>query len=156
MKLYLVRHGEAVSEKIDPQRPLSEKGREEISKIAKFLKEIKVKIEVIWHSNKLRAKETAQIIANGIFPLEELVEREDLSPNAPVEKWPEEIKNFGKDLMIVGHLPFLQKLLSLLLLNSEEFSIVDFKSAGVISLNLDKEKELWQIDFYFHPLLMNL
>ena len=36
MNIYLVRHGEAVSEKLDPERPLTSSGRQEVERIGRY------------------------------------------------------------------------------------------------------------------------
>jgi len=132
MRLYLAQHGEAVSKEIDPARPLSEKGKTDVSKIAKFLKEKGIRPDIIWHSTKKRAIQTAQILAESITPKEEIIEKHGLAPNDPVDKLHQELSSENKDLMIIGHLPFLQKLISLLLTGSEIREVVGFSPGGVI------------------------
>ncbi len=134
MRLYLVQHGEATDKEIDPARPLSEKGKTDVSKIAKFLKEKKLNVESIWHSTKRRAIQTAQILAESIIPKEGIIEKQGLAPNDPLDKLYQELTRENKDLMIVGHLPFLQKLSSLLLTNSENYKVIAFSPGGVICL----------------------
>ena len=63
MKLFLVQHGEARAKDADPDRPLSEKGREDIKKTAEFLKKTGQKPDLIWHSSKTRAIQSAEIIS---------------------------------------------------------------------------------------------
>ena len=63
MMLYLVRHGDAVGADVNPTRPLSEEGREEVLKVAHHLKKNRIEVDHIWHSGKVRAIETAEIIA---------------------------------------------------------------------------------------------
>ena len=50
MKVYLVQHGEAKSEKEDPQRNLTDKGIDEVQKVANFLRPLKLTVNAIWHS----------------------------------------------------------------------------------------------------------
>ncbi len=150
MKLYLVQHGKAVDEKIDPKRPLSEDGKVETEEMARFLQVRKIKPEIIWHSEKLRARQTAEIFAN-ILDVSEVVEKEGLKPNDPVELFRNEIEVMEKDLMIVGHLPFLAKLCSLLITGNEERYIVEFKYSGVLCLDF---KEKWKIYWYLTPELI--
>ena len=64
MRLYLVQHGEAMSKDENPERPLTAKGRKNVTKTAKFLKKKGIRVRKIFHSTKLRAKQTAQIIAS--------------------------------------------------------------------------------------------
>lgn len=62
MRLFLIRHGDAVSERVNIKRPLSTKGRDEIFEVAVRLKSLGHSIDTIFHSRKDRAKETAQIL----------------------------------------------------------------------------------------------
>lgn len=144
MKLYLVRHGEAVSEDIDPTRPLSEKGKADTLKVAGFLRAAGIqKVGSIWHSTKARAIQTARIFAETMAHKECLVEKEGLAPNDPPDKLPEELSAQETDLMIVGHLPFLQKLISLLLVGSESHKVVSFHQGGVVCLECKGDGKWW-------------
>lgn len=138
MRLYLVQRGKALSEDINPKRPLSEEGREDVERIAKFLKG-KIDLDMIWHSEKLRAKETAEILAKYLLPKEGLREVRGLTPLDPVESLPEKIIGEDKEIMIVSHLPFLQKLCSLILTGSENYNLVNFSQAGCVYLE-EREK----------------
>ena len=62
MHVYLVRHAKALSPDEDPKRPLSAEGREQAKSVARFLKRQQlVLVNEVWHSTKLRAKQTAEI-----------------------------------------------------------------------------------------------
>lgn len=136
MKLYLIQHGISLSEKEDPQKPLTPEGIGQTEKVAEFLKRNNITVESLWHSNKLRAIQTAQIISQNLN-FKEIRQREDLAPLEPVNKIAYEILSLNKDLMIVGHLPFLAKLANLLLINREEPSLISFKNSGVVVLEYD-------------------
>lgn len=145
MRLYLIQHGLSLPEEKDPERPLSSEGKEQTQKIAEFLKAKSVEVDSLWHSPKLRAIQTAQIITKSIF-CPEIQERNDLNPLDSVEKFPEEIKSLSKNLMIVGHLPFLQKLASLILSGLETNQFVSFKNSGVVCLEYtDTWKIVWMV-----------
>ncbi len=118
MKLYLIQHGEATTEEVDPSRPLTAKGRSDVQKIASFLKGAGVCLKVILQSGKTRARETAEIIGAHLGPDCQVKVREGLGPNDSVLALAKEISGTRDDLMIVGHLPFLGKLASLLLSGS--------------------------------------
>ncbi len=149
MKLYLVRHGEAVGEEIDQRRPLSPKGREDVSKIAQFLKRLGIKIDAIWHSGKLRAQETAEIIAQYLPPKEGILEREGLSPLDPVAEIKNLLRREEKDILIVGHLPFLNHLISSLLFGKENPEFFQFPSAGVVGL--ERRDETYSLVWAISP-----
>lgn len=150
MRLYLIQHGLSLPEEKDPEKPLSPEGKEQTQKIAEFLKAKSLKVDSIWHSPKSRAIQTAEIISNSIF-CSEIKERNDLNPLDPVEKFPDEIKSLNKNLMIVGHLPFLQKLASLLLSGSETNQFISFKNSGVVCL---ESANIWKIVWMITPELI--
>ncbi len=153
MKLYLIQHGEATAEEIDPSRPLTAKGRSDVQKIASFLKGVRVRPVVILHSGKTRARQTAEIIAAEIGPDCQVKEREGLAPNDPVMVLAKEIVGMTNDLMIVGHLPFLGKLASLLIAGSESKNLVAFRQGGAVCLQRNEDKT-WQVAWMVTPELL--
>ncbi len=145
MKVYLVQHGLSMPEEMDPEKALSPEGNNQSRNMAEFLREKSVRVDCIWHSPKKRAAQTAHIMAE-ILAGPETQERTDLNPLDPVGKFPGEIKSSNKDLMIVGHLPFLQKLASLLLSGIEDNLFITFRNSGVICLEYtDSWKLLWTV-----------
>jgi len=150
MKLYLIQHGLSLPEEKDPKRPLSAEGEEETQKTAEFLKTKGITVDCIWHSSKLRAIQTAQIISKFIR-CPEILERHDLNPLDSVSKFAEEIKFLNKDLMIIGHLPFLEKLAALLVTGTESYKIVAFKYSGVVCLEYS---DTWKIAWIITPQLL--
>ena len=153
MKLYLVQHGNALSKEQDPQRPLSEKGTKDVSKVAEFLKGLDISIEALWHSGKARAAQTARILGNALGKGDGLEQHEGLAPNDDVQNVVREISSAGADIMIVGHLPFLSKLTSLLLVGDESADIVQFKQAGIVCLEEDDAK--WRLSWFLTPQLLD-
>lgn len=153
MRLYLVQHGEATAEEVNPDRPLTEKGQRDAVKTAVFLKASGEKIDVIWHSTKTRAIQTASIFKGQLSPKEGIVQKEGLAPNIPPNALFATIILTKKNTLIVGHLPFLQKLVSLVLLNSESHEIIRFNMAGVVCLERNAEGK-WQLIFEIIPDLL--
>jgi phosphohistidine phosphatase len=137
MYFYLVRHGEAKSELEDPLRPLSDKGKKGIDKVASCLGRLGVRPEGINCSEKLRARETAEIIATRLSIVDKIKPIKGLSPNDDVGPVAELLCAEAKSLMLVGHLPFLSKLLSLLVISDPERSIVSFQPGTVVCLSRD-------------------
>ncbi|MES9849230.1 MAG: histidine phosphatase family protein, partial [Candidatus Thiodiazotropha sp.] len=68
MKLYLVQHGEACKKEVDPDRPLTDRGREDIDRLATFLKQAGIRPDRVVHSGKLRAMQTAGRLTDAIAP----------------------------------------------------------------------------------------
>ncbi len=148
MKLYLVRHGEVSNREVFSNRSLSQKGKADVFKMGKFLKGADVKIDVLWHSRKVRAVQTAQILTKIIeIDQEKVVEKEELFPTAPANNLLKQIIKENTNLMIVGHLPYLQKISSLLLVNSEYEELIKFPSGGVVCLKREGDKWylLWEV-----------
>ena len=145
MKLYLVRHGEPRPESEDPKRPLSDKGRQEIERLAAFIKDrFHIHIQSIQHSGKLRAEQTAEILAQALEPAEGLKQSDGLKPLDDPSIWADRLSTMDEDIMLVGHLPHLSRLVSDLITRDAEKKIVDFTTGGLVCLSRDAAG-LWAI-----------
>lgn len=153
MKVYLVRHGEAVSSQFDPKRPLSEHGLADIRKVASFIKPLKISVEHVWHSGKLRAAQTADILAESVSVEKDCSAHKDLGPNDDVTIIADELEAYNTDLMIVGHLPFLVYLTSLLVAGKETANVAAF-DAGSIACLYRSDSGRWQIEWMITPELL--
>ncbi len=134
MRIYLIRHGEAVSEEIDPRNPLSENGKQDIERIGKFLAALKIQPVYFFHSEKLRAIQTAEIIAKCIHYQGQLESRSELDPLGLVSPISSEINQSSEDMVFVGHMPFMGKLVSKLITGYENNDIVAFQTGTVACL----------------------
>ena len=148
MRLYLVQHGEAKSEAGDPERSLTIRGEEETKKISGAAKRLGIRPSRIYHSGKKRAEQTAGIIA-GAFGLSVQL-GQGLNPNDDVHPWVERISKEIEDLMIVGHLPFLEKLVSFLVCGDEGAKAVMFRYSAIVCLE-KKESGRWVVDRVIKP-----
>ena len=153
MKLYFVQHAKAASKQVDPQRPLTEEGRRDVQKVVAFIKPLKLCLDCLWHSGKRRADETAELLAEVIEVKKAKIARDGLGPNDDVTVLRNELAFSQQDIMIVGHLPFLSKLVSFLLAWSESADTVAFKNGGIVCLNR-AETNQWQIDWIVTPQLI--
>lgn len=135
MKLYLVRHGDAVQKTVDSKRPLSEKGIMEVSSVAHYmaLKNDTKPVQIV-NSGKLRAKQTAEILARHLHYNAALDEDNALEPMEDTSIWADRLDKLDQDTMLVGHLPYLGKLVSLLLYRDENAKEVFFQPAAVVCL----------------------
>jgi len=120
MRLYIVRHGDAVSEKVDAARPLSREGRAIVEGIAAFLAKSDSQVARIFHSGKTRAAQTAEILAASLCEAAPPATLEGLNPLDPIETIADELDQWYEDTMIVGHLPFVGRLLAYLLGQNDE------------------------------------
>jgi phosphohistidine phosphatase len=150
MKVYLVRHGEAVSSQFDPQRPLSEQGRADIRKVASFIKPLEISVEHIWHSGKLRAAQTAEKLAGAVLVEKDCSAHKYLGPNDDVTIIADELEAHNTNLMLVGHLPFLVYLASLLVAGKQTANVIAFDAGSIACLNRRNPGQ-WQIEWMITP-----
>jgi len=148
VRLFLMQHGEAKSEAEDPERSLTVKGEEETRKISGAAKRLGIRPPRIYHSGKKRAEQTAEIIARALGLSVQL--GQGLNPNDDVRPWVERISREAEDLMIVGHLPFLEKLASFLVCSDEGSKAVVFRYSAILCLEM-KEPGRWAVDWFLKP-----
>ncbi len=148
MKLYLVQHGEAVSKDEDPERPLSAKGKKDVIKLAACLKEAGQSAARVLHSGKLRAQQTADILAKAVLSEGSIEAIDGINPNDPVQDFL--LESFDKNTMMVGHLPFMARVVTYLVTGSDEPTIVKYQPGSVVCLEQD-EAANWQIQWMLRP-----
>jgi phosphohistidine phosphatase len=138
LNVYLIQHAESVSEKVDPARPLSGEGKATMEKVAALAARLKIKPDFIFHSERLRAKQTAEILARNLGLSGKLRERHGLGPMdpiTPIAGWLREERSKGVNgLAIVGHLPFLDRLSSILIIGNEAPRVVSFQNGAIVEL----------------------
>lgn len=149
MKLYLVQHGKAKSKDEDPQRPLTEAGRQETEKMAALAARMGVEVHQIRHSGKTRAAQTAAIFQEQLDPPSGLQAVDGLNPTDEVEPVAEHLKAAGETVMLVGHLPFMPGLAGWLVNRDPQAPPVPFRNSGILCLQL-KEGE-WSVDWHLTP-----
>jgi phosphohistidine phosphatase len=152
MLLYLIQHGDAKKEEEDPSRPLSNRGVEDVERAAAYLKRLGIAVKDILHSGKLRAKQTAEIIARNLPPgcFKSLSETDGLFPLDNPGIWDDRLKYMSDDMMLVGHLPHLGRLCSLLLCGDEEKHILSFKMGCVVCMERDANG-VWSVRWAVTP-----
>jgi phosphohistidine phosphatase len=141
MQLFLVHHGDAVGPEIDPQRPLSAEGKTHVDRIAGAAAKRGAKPEVVWHSGKLRARQTAEAFWRACNPLAELSATRDLQPDDPPEWIAERFYGENRDILIAGHFPHLPRLLTLLTGSGDEGA---FPLHGIVALTSDDAGKSWK------------
>ena len=151
MNLYLVQHGEAVDEKVDPERPLSERGRAETIRVAAYAaKHADIEVLAVTHSGKLRARQTAELMALEIPTLQGVVPVKDLEPNANPGIWVERLTLMDDDVILVGHLPHLSRLTSALLCGDPDKPVVQFRYSAMLCLRKERP-DRWLVDWLLTP-----
>jgi len=134
MDIYLIQHAQAKSSEQDPARPISEDGLSNIERVAAYAEKLGFRVDHIYQSGKLRAQQTAEILARHLGIAEKVEAKEGLDPSdnvAPIKDWLDRLSSDGmRSIVIVGHLPFLDKL------NLDQFAVINFvfSFSHVISL----------------------
>lgn len=148
-RVYLVQHGEAKREEEDPQRPLTERGRAEVEQVAAWLARAAVPVDAIEHSGKLRAQQTAELLAAALRPAGGVRAVSGLAPRDDVRPVAERLGQGDERLMLVGHLPFMSRLASLLLVGDPERELVRFRYGGVVCL--ERQDAGWRLVWMVTP-----
>jgi phosphohistidine phosphatase len=148
MEVYLVQHGRALPKDTDPARPLSQEGRADVRSIAAALGR-NIRVERLIHSAKERARQTAEILMTmpGCSAAPE--ESGGLSPKDSVEPWAERLAEAEESTMLVGHLPFMGRLASVLLGDEPTMERVRFTPGTV--LGLSRTDDGWRLELLIRP-----
>jgi len=150
MFLYLVRHGEAKPESEDPERGLTDDGMKNARRMGEFLSFMGTEVDTVIHSRKKRALQTAQAITESIRPKKEIRAEDGLAPNDDPAAWVTRINAMNEDTAIVGHLPFLDRLLGLLVLGDADRRIIDYKPVGTVCLT-PAGNGRWLVEWAINP-----
>lgn len=151
MEIYLVQHGKSKSKEEDPERPLTDEGFRDIRKMASFASKVTaVNVRKIFHSGKLRARQTAEELAASLRPVEGVEEAGDLDPMADPDIWAARISESDGGIMLVGHLPHLAGLSGALLCDDKTKNPINFHNAGMIKLVRDSDLK-WHLDWIVIP-----
>jgi phosphohistidine phosphatase len=149
MYLYLIRHAQAKPKEEDSQCGITQNGERVTEQMADYFKRLKPRVREIWHSGKLRAMQTADIMASSIGLKEKLIEKVGLAPMDDVLKIIEQLTAIEDNLMIVGHLPHLARLSSVLLSGDQEAGLIRFSNSAIVCL--ESEDRQWQLAWMVVP-----
>ena len=114
------------------------------------MNEKRVPVDKIYHSGKMRAHQTAEIFAEKLIVNGDVIPIDGINPKDSAEAFAKKIANLKPNTMIVGHLPFMAKLVSLLVTGKEEPILVAYRPASVVCLVQDEEKH-WHIGWMLRP-----
>ena len=106
-----------------------------------------VRPDQVWHSGKLRARQTAELFWRACNPLAPFSAARGLQPDDPPAWLRDELAGESRSILIVGHMPHLDRLLRLLLEGDPQAPSRVFLSHGCVALERDAErwKEIWRV-----------
>ena len=144
MNLYLLRHGIAAEpgvagSKPDSERPLTAKGEDRLRKAAKAMAEMDLAYDLILSSPFRRAKQTAEIMAKNFKLQKKLAFSDDLTPAGNPRLLIQQLNQLRpepENVLLVGHEPYLGKLIALLATGNTSLEI-DFKKGGLCKLEAE-------------------
>jgi len=104
---------------------------------------------VVWHSGKLRARQTAEAFWRACNALAECSSTRDLQPDDQPAWIADRIRGETRDILIAGHFPHMPRLLTLLL-GALGSSVVAFPKHGMVALESEDQgqtwREIWRIE----------
>jgi phosphohistidine phosphatase len=149
LNLFLVHHGDAVGPDVDTRRPLSPAGRAAVVCVAAQAAARGAKPDVVWHSGKLRARQTAEEFWRACNALADFSATRDLQPDDSPAWMRDRLRGESRHVMLVGHYPHLPGLLALLT-PAGAADAAGFPPHGIVALETIDEgetwKELWRIE----------
>jgi len=150
MALYLVQHGKSLPKDKDPQKGLSQEGIAETERIAKAAKGYDIHVSKITHSGKTRARQTAEIFDAALKPKVGIHVRTGLNPLDDVTVFADTIDS-AEDEMLVGHLPFMERITAYLITGFADKPVFKFQNSGIVCLDKDPATESWVIKWALMP-----
>ena len=146
--ILLVHHGDAVHPAVDASRPLSERGFLDVTRLAEAAAARGVKPDVIWHSGKLRARQTAEAYWRACNPLAPFSATRGLLPDDPPIWMRDQLAGDTRSIVVVGHMPHMPRLLRLLVTGDADAMSVSFPLHGCVALEPEgnRWKESWRLE----------
>ena len=145
-----MRHGEALSPQLDPERGLTDNGKLKIEIIAKYLQQKGITFQCVFHSTKKRARETAEIMSHIISPTIKPDTHKNITPNDDPKLILSEINNWTEDTLLTSHLPFVPNLITLLTGHDAYLSAISFETGTIVCLE-NNEDPIWNIMWAISP-----
>lgn len=150
MILYLMQHGDAVSKDIDPDRPLSETGQADIRRMGEFLERHGERPSRVFHSGKLRAAQTAEILGAAFAPALASEEMEGLGAKDFPDALAEKLSGWTDDVLLVSHMPLVGKLVTRLVCGAEDPRIFAFSPGSIVCVERGGDQR-WALNWFVHP-----
>ena len=151
MHVYLVRHGKASKDPsipTDEERPLTKRGRADVKAIARFMANAGVQVHQIRHSGLVRARETADIFAQHLNPPGGVIPVSGLHYDDPVDELANELSLEMQPVMLVGHSPFMERLVAAMLTLNQGRIPVWFATSSTACL--DYVEGAWSVKWVLH------
>ena len=145
MNFFLLRHAIAMERDAfdfasDSERPLTAKGKNQLSHVTAAMRMMKLRFDLILSSPLVRARQTAEIVAEDLKLKRRLLFEPELKPGGNPRKLIENLlrkKSTAEDFLLVGHEPELSDLISLLVTGGPGGGFA-LKKAGLVKLEITR------------------
>jgi phosphohistidine phosphatase len=147
MNIYILRHGIATDPAAhefakDADRPLTSEGKRKLRQIADAMGALELSFDLILSSPYLRARQTAEIIAESLKERKRLELSDSLTPGGSPRKLVDLLNHLQpspESILLVGHEPYLSSLISLLVAGDASFAVV-MKKGGLCKVSTEALK----------------
>jgi phosphohistidine phosphatase len=150
MAFYIVQHGQSLTKDLDPEKGLSDNGIETVERIARVAQSYGVKVARIQHSGKKRALQTAELLAATLEPADGLQEVAGIKPMDDVAAFASRV-DYSANTMVVGHLPFLERLTSFLVIGQQSPIVFKLQNGGILCLDQIEHSDVPAIKWALMP-----
>ena len=148
MKVYLVHHADALSAEQDPQRHISQKGRDQADRLGTRFRALGVAPVRILHSDKKGTIHTPGRTARKLGAEKKNPEGAyPINTGDPVAPFMAEIAAAGGDIMMCGHVEYLLRSASRLVCGDETRKVVEFKPGNGTAVCLEGKGDDWVITY---------
>jgi len=137
-----------VPKETHPDRPLSEQGMRDIRILALHMQNMGVQLGTVFHSGKLRAGQSARLIAETLSPEVLPLQTDGLNPNDDPVVIIEDIEQMDGNILITSHMPFISRLCSTLLTGTAD---AEFASLPGTLFCLERADHKWRLDYMLRP-----
>src|SRR5262245_50869574 len=113
-----------------------------VSRTAALAAQRGAKPSIVWHSGKLRARQTAETYWRACNALAEFSATRDIQPADPPAWMRDRLRGETRDILLVGHMPHLTGLLNLLTQHPDAPDA--FPPHGFVAFQSDDDGETWR------------
>jgi phosphohistidine phosphatase len=144
MNIYILRHGIAVEQGAagfskDSDRPLTPKGERKLWQVTEAMQALELSFDLILTSPYVRARQTADIVAEAFDARKRVEQLDDLTPGGSFKKLIDYLNGHKPppaSTLLVGHEPYLSELISLLISGDVHTSVL-MKKGGLCKLSAE-------------------
>jgi phosphohistidine phosphatase len=158
MRLYFLRHADALEGANDASRPLSPKGKKQSRAVGRFLKQAQTRFDAAYTSPLLRARQTAEIVldTSACAASAKLVVADALLNETSAFEFTRWLKSLpeANHILLVGHAPTLAERLSKLLRLPDAES-VRLPKGGLACVETEDRREV-ALKFFVSPKLLGV